>query len=320
MKEYAEDFESNLQDLSIDEMKEMIVEKKSMLRSLDSEKRELQTERKEQVQIVKALRSAVVGIEVSGTGRKKLLGEFHSKRKEAKIQREVRDKINERIPPPSKILEEWLGETYLILTRIDNDLTAVPMLNPELSAFSRFFEIQSSIKKKREAEEAHAKYISKLSEMRRISTKLDQNKEEASKATSDLKENTEIEGGKISRKDIRRISRSISSIDDRIEAIKIEGNRERSDLKKLQKFSRVSSARGGSSSIEDIRGIAAKGGSLSSEELGLILETGGFSSISDSKKPVKVESKQSISTKKKTRKLGVSRRGGRKGKNAIRRD
>ena len=206
MKEYAEDFESNLQDLSIDEMKEMIVEKKSMLRSLDSDKRQLQTERKEQVQIVKALRSAVVGIEISGTGRKKLLGEFHSKRKEAKIQREVRDNINERIPPPSKILEEWLGETYLILTRIDNDLTAVPMLNPELSAFSRFFEIQSSIKKKREAEEAQAKYISKLSEMRRISTKLDQNKEEASKATSDLKENTEIEGGKISRKDIRRIS------------------------------------------------------------------------------------------------------------------
>jgi len=54
--------------------------------------------------------------------------------------------------------------------------------------------------------------------------------------------------------------------------------------------------------------------------LGLILETGGFSSISDSKKPVKVESKQSILPKKKTRKLGVSRRGGRKGKNAIRRD
>ena len=81
MKEYAEDFESNLQDLSIDEMKEMIVEKKSMLRSLDSEKRELQTERKEQVQIVKALRSAIVGIEISGTGRKKPTGRVPLKKK-----------------------------------------------------------------------------------------------------------------------------------------------------------------------------------------------------------------------------------------------
>ena len=170
------------------QMKQMITEKKSMLRSLDSEKRDLQSERKEQVHIVKALRSAVVGIERSGTGRKKLLGEFHSVRKAAQIHREKRDKINERVPPPSKILEEWLGETYVTLTRIDNDLTTVPMLNPELSAFSRFFEIQSSIKKKREAEKSHSKYISKLSEMRKISTKLDQNKEEFGKATSELKD------------------------------------------------------------------------------------------------------------------------------------
>ena len=307
------------QDLSTDEMKKMITEKKSMLRSLDSEKRDLQSERKEQVHIVKALRSAVVGIERSGTGRKKLLREFHSVRKEAQIHREKRDKINERIPPPSKILEEWLGETYVTLTRIDNDLTTVPMLNPELSAFSRFFEIQSSIKKKREAEKSHSKYISKLSEMRKISTKLDQNKEETSKATSELKENSEIEGDKISRKDIRRISRSISSIDERIEAIKTETNSERSLLKKLQKFSRLSDVRG-SSSIDDIRGIAAKGGSLSSEELGMILETGGFSSIHASKDPLQEIPKQGRLPRKKTRKLGVSRRGGRKGKLASRRD
>lgn len=319
MNESSKIYESDFKDLSTDEMKTIIAEKKSMLRSLDSEKRDLQTERKEQVQIVKALRSAVVGIELSGTGRKKLLGEFHSVRKQAQIHREKRDKINERVPPPSKILEEWLGETYLTLTRIDNDLTTVPMLNPELSAFSRFFEIQSSIKKKREAEKSHSKYISKLSEMRKISTKLDQNKEEFGKATSELKENTEIQGDKISRKDIRRISRSISSIDGRIEAIKSETNSERSLLKKLQKYSRVSSVRG-SSSIDDIRGIAAKGGSLSSEELGLILETGGFSSIHDSKESVKEAPKQGRLSKKKTRKLGVSRRGGRKGKSASRRD
>ena len=319
MNESSKVYESDFKDLSTDEMKTIIAEKKSMLRSLDSEKRDLQTERKEQVQIVKALRSAVVGIELSGTGRKKLLGEFHSVRKQAQIHREKRDKINERVPPPSKILEEWLGETYLTLTRIDNDLTTVPMLNPELSAFSRFFEIQSSIKKKREAEKSHSKYISKLSEMRKISTKLDQNKEEFGKAKSELKDNAEIEVDKISRKDIRKISRSISSIDERIETIKIETNSERSVLKKLQKYARLSAVRG-SSSIDDIRGIAAKGGYLSSEELGLILETGGFSSINDTKDQLQEAPKQGRLRKKKTRKLGVSRRGGRKGKSASRRD
>jgi hypothetical protein len=319
MNESSNVYQSDFQDLSTDEMETMIAEKKSTLRSLDSEKRDLQAERKEQVQIVKALRSAVVGIERSGTGRKKLLGEFHSMRKQAKIHREKRDEINVRVPPPSKILEEWLGETYLTLTRIDNDLTTVPMLNPELSAFSRFFEIQASIKKKREAEKSHSKYISKLSEMRKISTKLDQNKEEFGKAKSELKENAEIEVDKISRKDIRKISRIISSIDERIETIKIETNSERSVLKKLQKYSRVSAVRG-SSSIDDIREIAAKGGYLSSEELGLILETGGFSSINDTKDAAQEVPKKDRLVKKKTRKLGVSRRGGRKGKSASRRD
>ena len=319
MNESSKFYQRDFQDLSTDEMEAMIIEKKSILISLDSEKRDLQTERKEQVHIVKALRSAVVGIEKSGSGRKKLLGEFHSMRKLAKTHREKRDEINERIPPPSKILEEWLGETYLKLTKIDNDLTTVPMLNPELSAFSRFFEIQSSIKRKREAEKSHSEYISKLTEMRKISTKLDQNKEEIGKAKSDLKENAEVEVDKISRKDIRKISRSISSIDERIEAIKIETNSERGLLKKLQKYSRLSAVRG-SSSIDDIRGIAAKGGYLSSEELGLILETGGFSSINDSKDSTQEAPKQARLPKKRTRKLGVSRRGGRKGKSASRRD
>jgi predicted nucleic acid-binding Zn-ribbon protein len=319
MNESSKFYQRDFKDLSTDEMEAMIIEKKSILISLDSEKRDLQTERKEQVHIVKALRSAVIGIEKSGSGRKKLLGEFHSMRKLAKTHREKRDEINERIPPPSKILEEWLGETYLKLTKIDNDLTTVPMLNPELSAFSRFFEIQSSIKRKREAEKAHSEYISKLTEMRKISTKLDQNKEEIGKAKSDLKENAEIEVDKISRKDIRKISRSISSIDERIEAIKFEINSERGLLKKLQKYSRLSAVRG-SSSIDDIRGIAAKGGYLSSEELELILETGGFSSINDSKDSTQEAPKQARLPKKRTRKLGVSRRGGRKGKSASRRD
>ena len=108
-------------------------------------------------------------------------------------------------------------------------------------------------------------------------------------------------------------------IDERIEAIKIETNSERSVLKKLQKYARLSAVRG-SSSIDDIRGIAAKGGYLSSEELGLILETGGFSSINDTKDTLQEAPKQGRLRKKKTRKLGVSRRGGRKGKSASRRD
>ena len=55
MNESSKFYQTDFQDLSADEMEAMIAEKKSTLRSLDSEKRDLQTERKEQVQIVKAV-------------------------------------------------------------------------------------------------------------------------------------------------------------------------------------------------------------------------------------------------------------------------
>jgi len=93
----------------------------------------------------------------------------------------------------------------------------------------------------------------------------------------------------------------------------------RIDLKRIEKFSRISSVRKGVTSIEDIRGIAAKGGTLSTEELGALLETGGFSSISEKKQSRKDEAVDSR-PRRKVRKIGVSRRGSRKGSVAGRRE
>lgn len=310
----------DLEGLDAEEITRIVKEKKILLRTIDEQIRDLQSERKEQVHIVSALRSAVVGFENSDSGRKRLLAEFHSSRKGAQQQRAKRDAINESVPPPSKILEEWLSDTFDSLTRIDNDLTSVPMLNPELTAFSRFFEIQASIKRKREAEKAHSKYIKKVGEMRKISSKLDQNKEVSNKVVSELKENVEIEEDKVSRKEIRRISKRISSIDNKIESIKENVKSERKELKRLEKFSRISSSRRDFSSIDDIRGIAAKGGSLSTDELGALLESGGLSSISEKKVSESKKSKEESGTRKKSRKIGVSRRGSRQGRVATRRD
>ena len=310
----------DLEGLDSEGVTRIIKEKKDLLRTIDGQMRDLQSERKEQVHIVKALRSAVVGFEDSDSGRKKLLAEFHSSRKGAQKQREKRDAINESVPPPSKILEEWLSDTFDSLTSIDNDLTSVPMLNPELTAFSRFFEIQASIKRKRQAEKAHSNYIKKVGEMRRISSKLDQNKEVANKVVSELKENVEIGEDKVSRKDIRRVSKRISSIDKKIESIKKTVKSERKELKRLEKFSRVSSGRREFSSIDDIRGIAAKGGLLSTDELGALLESGGLSSISEKKVADSEKSKEESKPRKKIRKIGVSRRGSRQGRAATRRE
>jgi len=310
----------DLKEYDAEGISRIVKEKKVLLRSIDGQIRDLQSERKEQVHIIKALRSAIVGFENSDSGRKKLLGEFHSSRKIAQKQREKRDAINKCVPPPSKILEEWLSDTFDSLTNIDNDLTSVPMLNPELTAFSRFFEIQASIKKKREAEKAHSDYIKKVSEMRKISSKLDQNKEISNKVVSELKDNIEIEEDKVSRKEIRRISKRISSIDKKIESMKGAVKIERKDLKRIEKFSRISSGRRDFSSIEDIRGIAAKGGALSTDELGALLESGGLSSISETGEKEPKKSEEVSKHRKRSRKIGVSRRGSRQGRVATRRE
>tara|TARA_Y100001960_G_scaffold333485_1_gene438911 strand:- start:1477 stop:2436 length:960 start_codon:yes stop_codon:yes gene_type:complete len=319
MTEPSENKWEDLDELDSEEIKQIIGQKKSVLRTLDNEVRELRSERKDQIHIVKSLRSAIGGFEASDTGRKTLLGEFHRSRKEAQKQRRVRDSINKSIPPPSKILEDWLRETYSGLTKIDNDLTAVPMLNPELSGFRRFFEIQASIVRKRQAEEAHAKYVSKVSEMRKISEKLDENKDEARKSVSELKNSADIGEDKISRKEINRISKRISQIDDRLDEIKVGLRGGRKELKRVEDYARISARRPGRVKISDIRDIAAKGGALSAEEMGALLESGGLSSIKDPEK-VDEEAPRGTKSRKKGRKLGVSRRGSRRGSFASRRE
>ena len=80
MNEPPKDIQLDFKHLTKDEMRAMVSEKKRILRSLDSEKKDLQAERKEQVQIVKALRSAVYGIERSGTGQRSCWGVSFSKK------------------------------------------------------------------------------------------------------------------------------------------------------------------------------------------------------------------------------------------------
>ena len=299
---------------------EMIKEKKAILNSLQIRLKGLRSERKEQVKIVKTLRSAISGVEASDSGRKKLLNQFHDHRKKSQRYRELRDTINKRIPPPSSILQDWLKETYESLTLVANDLTAVQMLNPELSAFSRFFEIQASILIKREAEKSHEKYILSLGEIKKISAKLDENKDVANKTVSEIKENIEIEEDKISRKEIRKISKGITSIDEEIDLTNIEIKVVRKELNRIEKYSRVTEGRGGAIGVGEIRNIAARGGYLSTEEMDLLLTSGGLKAVSGEVNDKHVSNSSIRKSKKKMRKLGVSRSGSRRGSIAGRRE
>ena len=175
MKSRKNDWD-DLEEMDEEEIGSHLSGQKRVLATLDSEFRSLRIERKDQVQIVKSLRSALGGLEEVDSGRKSLLQQFHSARKRSQKHKTQRDAVNQSIPPPTEILLEWLHDTHTRLTTVNNDLTSVPMLNRELDAFSRFFEIQAAIKMKRVAEEAHTRYINEVSKLKELSRNLDNNR------------------------------------------------------------------------------------------------------------------------------------------------
>ena len=178
----SEEINSNsfqdLENLDGNQVHDLRSELERGLGSLEGERRDLRAERMDLVNRVRVLRNIVGGIEGADSERRDLLRKFHETRKSADTHRKRRDEVNKLIPPPMEVLKEWLSETYRRLTTIDNDLTAVPTLPRELEAFRRFFEIQASITKKSESENAHSEYVVKAKEMREITSKLDEGKRE----------------------------------------------------------------------------------------------------------------------------------------------
>ena len=313
------DLWGELEEMDHSDIEDLRGEHKRLLATMDDELRGLKAERKEQVEIVKSLRSAIGKVEVADSGRRSLLREFHRSRKSAQKEKGVRDSINKCVPPPANILLEWLSVTHTRLTTVDNDLTAVPMLNREFDSFSRFFELQSAIERKKVAESAHGRYAAYVSEMREITTKLDKYKAEKERSVSEITEDLGIEDRNITRKEIRGISNRISDIDNRMDSLIEERRTARKELRRIEAYSRISRRGHGRVKISDIKDVARSGGTLSTGEMDALLKMGGLASLgnqTDDKKQPTTGKKR----KKKGRKLGVSRSGSRKGKLATRKE
>jgi len=309
---------SDLEKLGIAEIEAYKNEQKRDLSSLSRLRRELIDERREQVEIVKGLRSAFGKMQVAGRERKSLLSEFHNVRNESNKYRKERDDVNRRVPPPSSILKEWLQETYTNLTTIDNDLTAVPMLKKELSAFGRFFEIQVAITVKEKAEIAHRKYTDQIKEMRKITNKLDEGK--LAKEDLDNDENTESNvPGSIDKSEISKISKRIEKIDKTLDSMKGESKQIREELDRVDSYLSIANRNSGRVKISEIKNWAASGGNLSVSEMGALLETGRLDELGGGNAEEHTK-KRPRKSKKKGRRLGVSRGGSRQGNLAGRRE
>ena len=310
---------TDLEDFDGHEVQEMRSGLERELGSIEGEKRDLRSERMDLVNRVRVLRGIVGKMEGANSERRGLLRKFHEIRKAADSSRKRRDAVNRLIPPPMDVLKEWLSETHRRLTTIDNDLTAVPTLSRELEAFRRFFEIQASIIMKAESEIAHSEYIKKAKEMRDVTVKLDAGRKEKEVLENESASEFGNEN-KATRAEVSKISQRISKIDKRIDAIESKRKSLRKGLSRVKTYQRITGGRNRKVRFSEIKAKAKTGGSLSTVELDALLGSGSLSDLTDGSGDTEPGVVTKNTPTKKKRRIGVSRRGPRKGNLATKRE
>ncbi|MEE2607102.1 MAG: hypothetical protein VX402_04700 [Candidatus Thermoplasmatota archaeon] len=313
----------DLEEMDHKDIDEMKGDLERELRSVERQHRELRDERRNQVDLVRSLRSAIGEMRSADGARKGLLREFHSARKLAEEARRRRDSVNSCIPPPADVLAEWLRETHRRLVTIDNDLTAVPTLARELDSFGRFFELQAAIVRKRNSEKAHSEYVTQVKKMREVTTKLDATKKSGKDKVDDALGETELDSGSISRRDIRKTSSRIDKIDKRLDGLSSERKNIRRRLGRIKAYLKITLRGGRAIRLADVKDRVQSGGSLDASELDALLRSGGLSEIAGSEETEerpKAKAKPKPARKKKGMRLGVTRGGSRRGTMAARRE
>ena len=94
----------DLEEMDHVEVERMKGDFERSLRSVERQHSDLRGERRDQVSLVRSLRTTVGEMEQVSGVRRSLLGEFHTVRKAADKARRGRDEVNIRIPPPA---ESW---------------------------------------------------------------------------------------------------------------------------------------------------------------------------------------------------------------------
>lgn len=319
---------SDANNRSFDDLEEMdhkdIVEMKGdlerELRSVERQHRELRDERRDQVELVRSLRSAIGEMRSADGARKGLLREFHSARKLSEEARQTRDSVNSCIPPPADVLAEWLRETHRRLVTIDNDLTAVPTLARELDSFGRFFELQAAIVRKQDSEKAHSEYVTQVKRMREVTAKLDAIRKSGKDKVEDALGETELDSDSVSRSDVRKTSGRIDNIDKRLDSLSSERKDIRRRLGRIKAYLKVTIRGGRAIRLSDVKDRAQSGGSLDAGELDALLSSGGLSEIASTETEERPKAKSKPGRKKKGMRLGVTRGGSRRGTMAARRE
>jgi len=264
-------------------IEEMLREVKANLRAMEQQHSSIKDERRQQVEIVTAMRAALRNRSDMSAERRALIDEMTKTRKEAEAARRIRDSINRDIPPLLEQIVEQMHHLHRGLTQMHNDLREIPRFGLEREMFRRFFEHQQMYLRKKKAEDAHQTQRDCSLRMREIGKLLDSSKEASEKVVEDgladvPHANSEDAGWKA----VQRISNRIEEIDSlsKEQRRNLRGmRRERGRLEaflRLQESGRLLTRE---ESFEEVQERALEGGSLTLDDLGALLDRGGLGAL-----------------------------------------
>tara|TARA_Y100000590_G_scaffold138713_1_gene158878 strand:- start:342 stop:1319 length:978 start_codon:yes stop_codon:yes gene_type:complete len=317
----ANDFQ-DLEEMDHVEVERMKGDLERGLRSVERQHSDLRSDRRDQVSLVRSMRTAFEEMEQVSGARRSLLGEFHNVKKAADDARKGRDEVNTRIPPPIEVLGEWLSDTHNRLTTLDNDLTTVPTLARELDSFSRFFELQVAISIKAESETYHKEFVKQIKRLREITTKLDSTKRPETKSEEVESGDADNAPAGISRTEIRKVSRRISKIDKQLDNLTSERKQIRVSLGRIRAYQKATNRGERPIKLSDIKERAQTGGTLEASELETLLGSSKLSELTETKSQAESGKDETLKkrSKRKGMRLGVTRGGARRGTLAAKRE
>ncbi|DAC51607.1 MAG TPA: hypothetical protein HA340_01570 [Candidatus Thalassarchaeaceae archaeon] len=279
------DFFEDLRGLETHQLEERLNDNKSSARAIESQLDSMESERSSLISTVQVLRTALGQSGKMSKERHSLLTELRARTPQINEAKAIRDDINERVGPPSNVIEKLLKRTWRDLTTIREDASRAPQLAQEIQKFSFFFELIEMHKLKQQSDAAHKKFVDLIRAQKETIKKLDELKDGGSEiAEQASEESPRLSGISINRKEERNLNKRIEKMLESIRANRKELKYLKREMGRLESFIRI---RKGDEQrgikvrmrINSLREHAVSGGSLSVEDMARLLKSGGLSQL-----------------------------------------
>ncbi|MBT3420245.1 MAG: hypothetical protein HN433_03580 [Euryarchaeota archaeon] len=303
------DLFEDLRKMESQDVKEILEDLQSELSVLESEIEVRNSERKNAIDMSKALRK---NAELQKT-ENKIANTLKPRREKIEQVKKQRDSVNNNYIPVHWI-ENEMSKVFQRLTE-DVDLMRAPSLQKEKELFSWFFELQSMHEHSKKTRELHGEFKKLLREQKNALFELENVKESGKDISvlgdyanfDDLAHRLLLEMNPM-HTEKRKLKREIGRLEAWLRISGRKGGAKKNHHNKKRSKKNNYSKKRDNVNVAEVKSRAAAGGSLSLSDLDTLLSSGGLSSIT------KEQTKEDGNRKKKSRKKNFSPHRGNRGR------